>query len=152
MLMKQRTGPIGLAMSYAMDCASGASKQRVAQIAREAKLSVLESSINFPLPELCGAWGIVELPAAERTVIHSDVPVLFVSGTLDGRTPPSNAQEVLSGFPNGVHVLIEGSGHGHDLFVGSPEIKRLMVEFIKAGRVTTNRIVLPPLQFRRSKW
>ena len=90
--------------------------------------------------------------AAERTVIHSDVPVLFVSGTLDGRTPPSNAQEVLSGFPNGVHVLIEGSGHGHDLFVGSPEIKRLMVEFIKAGRVTTNRIVLPPLQFRRSKW
>jgi len=29
---------------------------------------------------------------------------LFISGTLDGRTPVSNAETVRKGFPNGTHL------------------------------------------------
>jgi hypothetical protein len=75
-------------------------------------------------------------------------PVLFISGLLDARTPPRNAKEVRKGFPNSSHVLIEGAGHGNDLFVSSPEILKVTTEFIKTGKAVTHRIELPRLQFR----
>jgi hypothetical protein len=80
--------------------------------------------------------------------VHSDVPTLFISGTLDGRTPPENAEEVRRGFPHSYQVLIEGAGHGNDLFVSSPDIQKVMVEFMETGRIIENRITLPLLRFR----
>jgi len=142
-----RTGPIGSAMSYAMDCASSASKQRISAIRREMATASV-GHLDFPIPEVCSAWNIPELPPSERTLVHSDVPVLFISGTLDGRTPPRNAEEIRKGFPKSSHILIEGAGHGNDLFVSSPEIQNVTLEFIKTGKVVINRIALPPLRFR----
>jgi pimeloyl-ACP methyl ester carboxylesterase len=149
--VEDRTGPIGSAMSFAMDCASGASKERIARVERETRAGLL-GHIDFPFPEICSAWGVPELPPSERTLVRSNVPVLFISGTLDGHTPPSNAEEAQRGFPNSDHVLIEGAGHGHDLFVSSPEIRTLMVEFMKTGKVITRRIQLPPLHFQQPGW
>ena len=71
-----------------------------------------------------------------------------MSGTLDGRTPPRNAEEIRKGFPNSSHVLIEGAGHGNDLFVSSPEVQKVTFEFIKKGKVSIDRIELPPLRFQ----
>ena len=142
-----RTGSIGSAMSYAMDCASSASEQRISAIGREMGTASV-GHLDFPIPEVCPAWNVPELPPSERTLVHSDVPVLFISGTLDGRTPPRNVEEIREGFPNSTHILIEGAGHGNDLFVSSPEIQNVTLEFIKTGKVVLNRIELPPLRFR----
>jgi TAP-like protein len=80
--------------------------------------------------------------------VYSDVPTLFISGTLDGRTPAENAEEIRRGFSHSYRVLIEGAGHGNDLFVSSPDIQKVMVEFMETGRVIQNRITLPLFPFR----
>jgi hypothetical protein len=56
---------------------------------------------------------------------------LLISGTLDGRTPVSNAEGVLKGFPNGKHVILEGASHGYDLFFFIPRVQEAMLEFLK---------------------
>jgi hypothetical protein len=118
----------------------------LARIRRETRVAKL-AHFDFTIPEVCPAWGVPELPPGERTPVRSKIPVLFIGGTLDGLTPPGNAEEVRRGFPNRTHVLIEGSGHGNDLFVASPEITTLMIEYMRTGNVLTHRIQLPPLRF-----
>jgi hypothetical protein len=146
-IIEERTSSIGSAISYTTDCASGASQERLARIERETRAGVL-GNLDFPIPDVCSAWDVSSLPAHDRTPVHSDVPTLFISGTLDGRTPPENAEEVRRGFPHSYRVLIEGAGHGNDLFVSSPDIQKVMVEFMETGRVIQNRIRLPLLRFR----
>jgi pimeloyl-ACP methyl ester carboxylesterase len=50
--------------------------------------------IDFPFPDVCDVWGNPDLGEAFRKNIKSNVPALFISGTFDVRTPPSNAEEV----------------------------------------------------------
>jgi pimeloyl-ACP methyl ester carboxylesterase len=146
-IAEERAGPIGSAMAFSTDCASGASPERLARIEREAQAGML-AHLDFPIPDVCPAWGVSPLPARNRTPVRSDIPVLFMSGTLDGRTPPGNAEGIRKGFPHSYHVLIDGAGHGNDLFVSSPDIQGVMVEFMKTGHVLKSRITLPPLRFR----
>jgi pimeloyl-ACP methyl ester carboxylesterase len=147
-IVEQRTGPIGSAMSFAMDCASGASHERRQLIEQQARQSLLGGDIDFPIPHICVACGLPELPDSFRAPLRCDVPSLFISGTLDGRTPPANAEEVRQGFSKSQHVIIEGAGHGNELFVSSPQIKEVILEFMKTGKVSGHRILLPPIEFK----
>jgi pimeloyl-ACP methyl ester carboxylesterase len=147
-ILEQRTGPIGTAMGFAMDCASGASSARRQTIEQQTAQSLIGGDIDFPIPQLCEGCGLRELPDAFRAPFQCDVSTLFISGSLDGRTPPSNAEEVRRGFSQSQHVIIEGAGHGNELFTSSAEIKALMLEFMKSGRVTKDRIELPEFKFK----
>ena len=82
-----------------------------------------------------------------RAPVHSSIPALFISGTLDTRTPASDAEEVRQYFPRGVHVTIDGAGHGDDLLISSSEISRLILKFLAGQVVTNTRIALAPLRF-----
>ena len=146
-VMNIRGNRWALAMSFAMDCASGATAARVARIAAERETSLMGDAPNFFFPAVCAAWPHRELGDGFRGPVVADVPVLFVSGTLDARTPPSNAEEVLPGFRNGVHLVIEGAGHDDDLFLSSPEIGRAMADFLAGGPLAGTRITLPPIEF-----
>lgn len=147
-LFGMRTRSIGSAMAFAMDCSSGASAERRARIQREAAGTVLGGDVDFPVPDICPAWQIPELPASFRAPLRSTVPTLFISGTFDGRTPPENVEEIMKGFPTGQHVIIEGAGHGNELFTSSPQIQEVMVEFMKTGTVSRRTIQLPRLEFK----
>lgn len=135
------TGTSGMALT--MDCASGASPERRAQIDREAGETLLGDAINFPYPELRGHIPVADAGEVFRGPLQSEVHALFISGTLDGRTPVSNAEEMLAGFPNGKHVVIENVGHGDDLFVASPQILDAMKAFMKGDALPVSRIALP---------
>lgn len=147
-LVAMRTGSIGSAMAFAMDCASGASAERRARIQREASATLLGGDVDFPVPDICPAWQLPELPASFRAPLRSTVPTLFISGTFDGRTPPANAEEIMKGFPNAQHVIIEGAGHGNELFISSPQIQEVMLEFMKTGTVSRHTIRLPPFELK----
>jgi pimeloyl-ACP methyl ester carboxylesterase len=147
-IVDQRTGPVGSAMGVAMDCTSGASVTRRRLIQQQASESLLGSDIDFPIPDVCAACGLQELPDSFRASFRCDVPTLFVSGSLDGRTPPTNAEEVRQGFSDSRSLVIAGAGHGHELFISSPEIKEAMLEFMTSGTVSTKTIQLPPIQFK----
>ncbi len=142
-----RPRSVGSAMTYMMDCASGLSAERGRQIEREAKTTLLEDVMNFPLPDVCTAWGNPDAGEAFRAPAKGSAPVLFISGTLDVRTPPSNAEEVRKGFPNSTHLIIDGAVHSDPLFLSSPQIKDVMLEFMKGQRISTTKITLEPLKF-----
>ncbi len=138
---------VGSAMASMMDCYSGTSPARRKQIEREVKQTLLGDVMDLPQPDICDAWGNPDLGESFRSPVKSKIPVLFISGTFDVRTPVSNAEEVRRGFPNSEHLIIEGAVHSDPLFVSSPKIKDVMLEFMKGQKISTTRITLPPLKF-----
>ena len=138
---------VGSAMAYMMDCASGVSSERRELIAREARTALLEDVMDFPFPSVCDAWGNPDAGSAFRAPAKSKVPTLFISGTFDVRTPPSNAEEVRRGFPNSSHLIIDGAVHSDPLFLSSPQIKDVMLQFMKGQKLSTTSIKLEPLKF-----
>ena len=138
---------IGSAMTYMMDCHSGISPSRRKQIAKEAKTTLLGDMMDFPFPDICTAWGNADLGEKFRVPVKTKIPTLFISGTLDVRTPPSNAEEVRKGFQNSVHLIIDGAVHSDPLFLSSPKIKDVMLEFMKGQKVSTTSITLEALRF-----
>ena len=144
--LSARRDSIGSAMSFVMDCASGVSRKRWAQIKLEEKTRMVGSLIDFPFPEICEAWGRPDLGSTFRSPLESKLPVLFISGTLDGRTPVSNAEEIRKGFPNSVHLIVEQAGHV-DASMFKPKTIEGMLEFLKGQPVSTTRVASPPLEF-----
>ena len=140
---------IGSAMIFMMDCASGISKQRSRRIEKEIPHTLLGAYIDFPFPKVCEAWNQNDLGDSFRQSFKTPVPTLFISGTLDGRTPVSNAEETRKGFSKSEHLVIERAGHSDDLFVSSPEIAKRMVGFFKGEKIDSTKINLPPLKWRK---
>lgn len=139
------------AMSTAMDAASGVSPERRRRIDAERHRTLLGDAINVPyLPQAADALGVPDLGSNFRLPVQSDVPTLLISGTLDGRTPPSNAEAVRRGLPNSTHLLIDGAGHGDPLFLSDPRIEDVMLAFLKGETVQdeTIRLPLPDFQIR----
>lgn len=145
--LNQTRSEIGSAMTYMMDCASGQTAARRERIEREAKTTLLEDMSNFHFPEICQEWNAPDLGDAFRAPLQSNVPVLFISGTLDARTPVINAEEYRKGFSNSTHMIIENAVHSDPLFLSSPKIKEGMMEFLRGQPVTTTKITAPPLKF-----
>ena len=121
------------AMPLAMDVASGQSPQRRALAEAQARESLFGDALNFPFPELADGLGLVDLGEAFRGPLRSDVPVLFISGTLDGRTPAANAQAMLPGFSKGRQLLVRGASHDNELWLGNAGIAGNIADFL-AGR------------------
>jgi pimeloyl-ACP methyl ester carboxylesterase len=135
------------AVDFTMRCASGASAARRERIHSQSNSAVLGNAADFPIPEVCDAWGIPDLGPEFRAPISSSMPVLFISGTLDAHTPPANALEVLTGFPNGRHILVEGGAHcllGFSL----PKGRKIAAKFLKGESVSTARLSSPEFSFR----
>lgn len=138
-------------MSIAMDCASGASQERLEKIRKQEKDALLGSAINIPYLEICKGLPVKDLGDDFRKPVVSDVPVLFISGTLDGRTPVSNAKAVIPGFRNSSHLIIDGAAHSDDLFLSSPKIAETMSSFF-GGRDLPREIRIEsavPFAFRQ---
>jgi len=135
------------AMHYAMDCASGASPARLRSINEQAPSSIAGRAASFPFPEICEAWGIRPLPQGFRSSFKSEVPVLLFSGTLDARTPVSNAEEMLESFPRGHHVIVAGAGHDWCRHSACLDI---VAEFLTERTVELPRVtVLSPIPSQR---
>ncbi|HEX7332636.1 MAG TPA: alpha/beta fold hydrolase [Pyrinomonadaceae bacterium] len=145
--LNQTRGVFGSAMAFMTDCASGQTAARRERIAKEARGTLLEDLFNFPFPDICEEWKAPDLGDAFRSPVRSDVPVLFISGTLDARTPVSNAEEYRTGFTNSTHMIIEGAVHSDPLFLSSPQIKDGMMEFLRGQPVTVTKITAAPIKF-----
>jgi pimeloyl-ACP methyl ester carboxylesterase len=149
---RQRRGLRASAMAAAMDCASGVSAERRERIAREAEGSILGDATNFPFPQVCEFFPHTDLGPEFRSPVSGEMPVLFISGTLDARTPPSNAEEVRAGFANSEHMIIENGTHDDDLFLPSPLILQGILEFLRGEPVSEPRIRLERKFVTRAPW
>ena len=134
------------AVDFTMRCASGASGERRAKVKAQASTTLLGDAADFPIPDVCDAWHVPDLGPEFRAPVSSKVPVLFVSGTLDGHTPTSNAREVLAGFPNGRHVLVDGGAHcllGFSL----PKGRKITAKFLRGDSVSVSHLSSPAFGF-----
>jgi pimeloyl-ACP methyl ester carboxylesterase len=137
-----------IVMALSTDCAAGATTARRELIRRQADSTLLGDVANLDLRVTCAAWPVPPLDEEFRAPVRAAVPVLATSGTLDNRTPPENAEEVLAGFPNGRHLVIDGAGHDDDLFLSSPKIRDAMLRFLRTGDPGIRRISLRRIRFK----
>jgi pimeloyl-ACP methyl ester carboxylesterase len=110
--------------------------------------SLLGNAVNFPFPEIGKALRYADLGPSYRLPLTSEVPALFVTGELDGNTPPSQAEEVRAGFPNSVHVVVANGGHGSP--ITSSGGADAMIGFLRGRDLGDIRIVAPVPRFARS--
>jgi pimeloyl-ACP methyl ester carboxylesterase len=135
------------AMPLAMDAASGATIARRRTVAEQAKASRLGDALNFPmLDDTLRALGLRDLGDRFRAPVRSRVPTLFVSGTLDARTPPANADEVLRQFGDARHLVLVGAGHDDDLWTSTPIVRERIAAFFRGETVEGGRVDTPLLR------
>ena len=134
-LLAFRRSPMPSAMYFSMDCASGGSKQRYEKIEQEEGRTLLGNAFNLMIADSCVAWNVNDLGDAFRRPVKSEVPTLFISGTLDGRTPPARAEDVRKGFTNSTHLIVENASHDDDLFLSTPLIKETIIGFMTGAKL-----------------
>jgi pimeloyl-ACP methyl ester carboxylesterase len=134
-------------MGEAMDVASGISRKRLKRFEQQAPGSLLGDVVNFPMPHIGDALGVPDLGDEFRAPFRSDVPVLFMSGTLDGRTYPESARELIRNFSRGSHLIVENGGH--NLFEASPLIRDVVLAWFKGEPPRVSVLKLEPPQFPR---
>ncbi len=117
------------------NCASGASEDRRARVAAESASTLLGNAANGVRFDICdpvavAADATLEIGEEYRQLVISDVPTLLISGEMDGHTPASNGEAVLSGLINGQHVVVTCGTH--DLFDEAlPALAPIMREFMR---------------------
>lgn len=148
--LRSRRSDVWSMMTVIMDCACGASPGRWERIAKEAAdpAKLTGDSINAPFGPLTRqAAGNVALPPAFRAPIRSDCKELFVTGSLDARTPPSNVEELQAGFPNQMHLAVTGETHD-SLEMLRPDYQRALKAFISGEDVASQAIEMSEMRFR----
>ena len=143
---RRRWGPLPGMMWAAMDCASGGSAERVAEVKRQAPLSRFGNAMNLTDEPLCRGIRATDLGSAFRASFTSPVPVLFVSGGIDNQTPPHQAERVRWGFPFAHHIVVENAGHESTLDV--PEVLRTLTQFMRGQAVHSQFVRIAPPVFR----
>jgi pimeloyl-ACP methyl ester carboxylesterase len=146
--VRWRTAAAPSALIFAMRCASGASAERTRQVEAERRVATLGDATDFAEERVCRALGVAPLPEIFRSPVRASLPTLFVSGTLDGDTPESNAAEVLRGFSNGEHLSVVGGAHSLLGFEDSAS-RSAITRFFEGGRLQTGRLEMAALAFER---
>jgi pimeloyl-ACP methyl ester carboxylesterase len=135
------------AMALATDAASPSSPGRQRRVERLARQSLFANAVNAPSADFATALGIEQMPARMYRRLRTSVPAYFISGDLDSRTPPENAEAVRRGFRSSAHLVLEGAGHDNDLFLSSPIIIERIGAFLRGEPVRDERVEVDILRF-----
>jgi pimeloyl-ACP methyl ester carboxylesterase len=135
------------AMPLATDAASPSSPARERRVRRLARRSLFGNAVNAPSADFATALGIEQSPSRMHQRLRTSVPAFFISGTLDSRTPPENAEDVRRGFRHSAHLVLDGAGHDNDLFLSSPLIIERIGEFLRGEPVHDERVTVDIFRF-----
>jgi len=91
--------------------ASGVSPERWSRIKKEAQESIFGNVVNFPFSAAKDHWVESTLSFDSTVPTSSDIPTLFITGTLDCRTPEQQTEAIMKGFSNASHIQVENAGH-----------------------------------------
>lgn len=148
LIQRAYSRPGGLnGLTTLLDGTAGVSRERLARIQREAATALLGDAASFPYEGIRDAWGYGDLGDAYRARFQSSVPALFITGELDGNTPPAQAEIARRMFRTSTHLVIERAGHSTAFRM--PEVAALIAEFLDGSAVGSARLAGPPINLRR---
>ena len=87
----------------------------------------------------CAGWDYVR-PTTEDffAPVKSDVPALILSGNLDPVTPPPLGDHWAQGFPNGRHIIVEGTGHNTSYAACMPKLLSEFMDHLDPAKLDTS--------------
>lgn len=126
--------------------ASGVSQERWSQIEKEAQESIFGNCVNFPFSAVKDHWPKTNLSIDPSCPLKSDIPTLFITGTLDCRTPVEQVEEVRKGFDNSFHVQVVNAGHEQAQW--DAEVADIIIPlFIKSEPIKTTNAHYSDIEF-----
>ena len=126
------------------DAASGVTAARAAAIRAQAPTALLREAMNFPFPEINRVWTMSDLGDAFRAPVRTELPTLFVVGSLDGITPVGQTREIMRTFAAARLLVVENGGH-NSLFRPA-EVPAAIASFY-GGRTPPESVRMPPVEF-----
>lgn len=132
---------------YMLDCGSGISRARSAQLEADAAVAVV-GQLGFNYRHACPVWG-ADLGEAFRQNFETDIPTVITQGDYDISTPIENAQELVPFFKKGRLIVVHGGSHPalDDAMDASPEFARAVLAFARSGDTSSlpTEVRLPPI-------
>jgi pimeloyl-ACP methyl ester carboxylesterase len=128
--------PPGLAYQLLIQCNEPWASWRRSEIERLSPGSFLAPPFRnaaTTMAAACAGFPKADVPSAIGKRVHSDVPVLFLSGDEDGADPPANIADARRELPNSRTVVFRAAGHGQ---LGLPCAQTLIAEFVRRGTAT----------------
>lgn len=143
-MLQRAVNPSDTAVSFRpmgtlMDVASGSGSARRAMLTRQAETALMGPHMNGTM-HLETVDPSLDLGDDFRTPPVSDVPILVLSGTLDGRTYPESGQEATAGLSHRQTVTVINGGH--NLFMLSPDITAVIQDFMRGDNVNGREITV----------
>ena len=103
---------VSFGMMFSVVCSEDLPGTTGAEIDEAAKGTFLGSQLARDFLNVCTFWPRGALPPHFHEPVHSDKPVLLLSGELDPATPPRWADLARATLPNSLHLIVPGVGHG----------------------------------------
>ena len=133
-------------MSVMMDLFSGATKQRLAQIKKESKDSILGNAVNMLDLNIGDIWGNHDLGDDYRKPLKTNIRTLFVSGTMDSNTPTEQTEEIRKDFSKSSHLILQYGGHEDSL--PNKDVQKAIVEFLNGEEIGNRTLNQPKPKFK----
>lgn len=146
LLLREQLGQFS-AMPLAMEAASAQSPQRRRLAEQQSQHSLLSDALNFPFPMLVDGLGLTDLGEQFRAPLYSDMPILLINGTLDGRTPPANALTLRTGLSASTQLLLENASHDDESWLGHADIAETIASFLAAKPSSDSVLTLATPRF-----
>ncbi|MBD3649399.1 MAG: alpha/beta hydrolase, partial [Pseudomonadales bacterium] len=86
------------------------------------------NSLYEGMKSVCEFWPAGDVDESYIDPVHSDVPVLLVSGALDPVTPPKYAELAGDTLTNSKHIILQGVGHGASIHGCMPRVVEAFIE------------------------
>jgi len=99
------------------------------------------------MPHIAGAVHGVDLGESFRAPISIEHPALLISGSLDGRTPLEEQEDVASQFTRARRLCVENAGH--NVLEAHPGVQSRLLSFFNGEDGLDETLALPPPAFRR---
>jgi pimeloyl-ACP methyl ester carboxylesterase len=119
-------------MTLAVDCSSGWSAERLRDAEAESRTAIMRN-VNLQWDStICNA--IAGRPGVPQPIRRTNVPALFITGTLDVNAPVAQTEGIRKAFPRSVHFIVENSAHET---LPSGAVQERVVKFLGAVRPPT---------------
>ncbi len=146
-----RSGEVNV-MVYLVDCSSGLTGERQALLDKTDPDWVLDPAIiDYHLHAVCPALDVPDVGDEFRRGGTIEKPVLLISGSLDGFTPPEYAERTIEDFPAGHWLLAERGDHsGWRVLDEFPALKQAVRDFMTGEPLPEDfptKVEMLPIEF-----